>query len=78
MTATADGADLALGLDFGYLREETVDERRERVLDSVGVAVPATDAEPVGVVGDAVAAFGGEGARCVAAGGRPLRPQQCG
>ncbi|WP_435181635.1 MmgE/PrpD family protein [Halorussus sp. AFM4] len=61
MTTTADIADFALGLDFADLREETVDELRKRVLDSVGIAVAAMDEEPVGVVGDTVAEFGGEG-----------------
>ncbi|WP_115864899.1 MmgE/PrpD family protein [Halorussus litoreus] len=61
MTTTADIADFALGLDFADLREETVDELKKRVVDSLGIAVAAMDEAPVGVVGDTVAAFGGEG-----------------
>ncbi|NHN61488.1 MULTISPECIES: MmgE/PrpD family protein [Halorussus] len=61
MTTTADIADFALGLEYEDLREETVDELQKRVLDSVGIAVAAMDEEPVGVVGDTVAEFGGEG-----------------
>ncbi|WP_276302422.1 MmgE/PrpD family protein [Halorussus lipolyticus] len=61
MTTTADIADFALGLDFSDLSDDTVDELKKRVLDSIGIAVSAMDEEPVGVVGDTVAEFGGEG-----------------
>src|SRR6056297_4079287 len=61
MTTTADIADFALDLDFADLSEDTVDELKKRILDSLGIAVAAMDEEPVGVVGDTVAEFGGEG-----------------
>src|SRR6056297_4016934 len=61
MTTTADVADFALGLDFEDLSDDTVDELKKRIVDSLGIAVAAMDEEPVGVVGDTVAEFGGEG-----------------
>ncbi|MFC4451650.1 MmgE/PrpD family protein [Halorussus aquaticus] len=61
MTTTAAIADFALGLDFEDLSDDTVDELQKRVLDSIGIAVAAMEEEPVGVVGDTVAEFGGEG-----------------
>src|SRR6056297_1369807 len=61
MTTTADVADFALGLDFEDLSDDTVDELKKRIVDSIGIAVAAMDEEPVGVVGDTVAEFGGEG-----------------
>ena len=71
MTTTADIADFALGLDFEDLSDETVDELKKRVLDSVGIAVAAMDEEPVGVVGDTVAEFGGEGCTLWGGGSSP-------
>jgi 2-methylcitrate dehydratase len=61
MTTTAEIADFALGLDFGDLRDETKEELKKRVLDSIGIGIAAMDEEPVGVVGETVAEFGGEG-----------------
>ena len=61
MTTTADIADFALGLDFEDLSDDTVDELKKRVLDSLGIAIAAMDEETVGVVGDTVTEFGGEG-----------------
>ncbi|UPV76585.1 MmgE/PrpD family protein (plasmid) [Halorussus limi] len=61
MTTTADIADFALGLDFEDLDDDTVTELKKRILDSLGIAVAAMEEEPVSVVGDTVAEFGGEG-----------------
>ncbi|WP_440008406.1 MmgE/PrpD family protein [Halomicrococcus sp. SG-WS-1] len=47
MTTTAELADFVRGTDFDDLSEETVDELKKRVLDSVGIAVGAMGAEPV-------------------------------
>lgn len=61
MTTTAEIADFALGLDFEDLSDETVEELKKRVLDSLGIAIAAMDEEPVGVVGETVEEFGGDG-----------------
>src|SRR6056297_24814 len=61
MTTTGDIADFALGLDFEDLDDDTVDELKKRIVDSLGIAVAAMEEEPISVVGDTVAEFGGEG-----------------
>jgi len=61
MTTTADIADFALDLDFEDLSDDTVDELKKRIVDSLGIAIAAMDEETVGVVGETVAEFGGEG-----------------
>jgi 2-methylcitrate dehydratase len=61
MTTTGDIADFALGLDFEDLSDETADELKKRVLDSVGIAVAAMEAEPPRVVRETVTEFGGTG-----------------
>ncbi|WP_158059363.1 MmgE/PrpD family protein [Halorussus halophilus] len=61
MTTTAAIADFALGLDFDDLSDETVEELKKRVLDSLGIGIAAMDEAPVGVVGDTVGEFGGVG-----------------
>jgi 2-methylcitrate dehydratase len=71
MTTTADIADFALGLDYSDLSDDTVEELKKRILDSIGIAVAAMDEEPVGVVGDTVAEFGGEGCTLWGGGSSP-------
>ncbi|WP_137286065.1 MmgE/PrpD family protein [Halorussus salinisoli] len=71
MTTTSDIADFALGLDFEDLSDDTVDELKKRILDSFGIAVAAMEEEPVGVVGDTVAEFGGEGCTLWGGGSSP-------
>ncbi|WP_276282449.1 MmgE/PrpD family protein [Halorussus caseinilyticus] len=61
MTTTADIADFALSLEFEDMTDDTVDELKKRVADSLGIAVAAMEEEPVGVVRDTVTEFGGEG-----------------
>ena len=68
MTTTGEIADFALGLEFEDLSDDTVEELKKRVLDSIGIAVAAMEEEPVGVVRNTVAEFGGEG--CSLWGGR--------
>ncbi|WP_132058627.1 MmgE/PrpD family protein [Halorussus amylolyticus] len=62
MTTTAEMADFALGLDFEDLSDDTVDELKKRILDSIGIGVAAMDEGPVGIVRDTVGEFGAGGA----------------
>lgn len=61
MTTTAEIADFALDLDFEDLDDDTVDELKKRILDSIGIGIAAMGEEPVEVVRDTVTEFGGDG-----------------
>ncbi len=72
MTTTAEIADFVTETEFDDLSEETVDELKKRVLDSLGIAVGAMGERPVEAVRTTVEEMDGSG--CTLWGGGAASP----
>ncbi|WP_129112746.1 MmgE/PrpD family protein [Halegenticoccus tardaugens] len=64
MTTTAELAAFVTETEYDDLSEEVVDETKKRVLDSVGIALGAVDAEPIEAVRATVEETSGESGGC--------------
>jgi 2-methylcitrate dehydratase len=70
MTEVQDLAKFVVTRNASDLSKEAVEQLKIRILDSLGCAIGALDAEPIGMIREHLADFGGNPLSCLIGGGK--------